>query len=138
MTAYTEEADEAITSSPRPVEPGDLVTHEDDIGGSLGRVFSVEEGMVRVSWSHSGKCVPVKADRLHLLERPDAYACVSFNGTDEISGDTVEYCFVTVGSPSEVAGDVKLYERNPSYTVDSFRISETPATEVSEDNEDPE
>src|ERR1044072_712919 len=121
MNEYTEEADRAITAARRPVEPGDLVTHEDDIGGILGRVFSVDDTQAQVSWSHSSPCVTVSKDRLHFLERPEFYACVSFQGTDEISGEDISYCFVSTGTAEEIQRDLTVYGPNSSYTVSSSR-----------------
>jgi len=124
MTTYTDEADKAITAAQRTVEPGDLVTHEDDIGGILGRVFALEGHMVSVLWSHSGKCVPVAADRVHFLERPEAFVAVSYRGEDGITGEMVEYCFVSEGPVDAVRKDIATYEKLPTYIIVASRLGE--------------
>lgn len=122
MTAYTEEADKAITAAQRTVEPGDLVTHEDLQGCVHGRVFSVEEGTVHVLWGTSGTPHPTQAERVHFLERPNSYACVTVTGKDEVGGSDMDYTFVSVGTADEIREDLQTYRKVPTYTVNSFRV----------------
>lgn len=116
MSAYTEDADKAIMAAQRTVEPGDLVTHEDDIGGILGRVFTVVDDTVQVIWSQTGRCVSVAADRIHFLERPEAYVSVEYS-PDESNGEENSYRFVAVGTAEEVRQDMAVYGRSAQHTV---------------------
>lgn len=132
---YTDEVDREIRNSPRTLEPGDLVRHEDGFG-ELGHVLEHEDdGYVRVYWP-TGKCTSVKGGRLRLAERPAAYIAVSYQGHDEVSGTRTSYCFVASGTPDSIARDMELFNGVEGYTVLSFRIPQEVPEEVPEDSDE--
>lgn len=122
MTQYTDEADQAITAVQRTVLPGDQVTHEDATMVLLGRVCFVEEGNVSVLWEGSDTPTPVAADRVHFLERPDSFACVTFEGHDDVSDTPMKYTLMCLGSPDTIREDLEVYGKIPGYTVHSSRV----------------
>jgi hypothetical protein len=130
MTEYTDEADREITDARRTVQCGDLVTHCDALYVILGRVYAVDDdGTASVSWSGQGADHGIPVDRLKYMERPEAYACVEFNGHDEIDGEETSYAFVVTGEAAGVMADLEMYQRTAHYTVTSSYIP-APAEEA--------
>jgi hypothetical protein len=120
---YTDEADDVIRATPRTLEPGDVVCHEDGFG-DLGHVLEQEDdGYLRVYWP-TGKCTSVRGNRLRLMERPSAYLAVSFQGCDEVSGTRTSYCFAISDTPEIIARDKDLFDAVEGYTVLSYRLPE--------------
>lgn len=110
------------------LEPGDLVAHEDIpqrlATGRVARADDDNPGNVVVIWSDM-TAVSVASERLKLIERPEAYAIVDFEGwqarhPDEVTIDP--YTFVVTGTAEPVGDDVAIYQDAPRYRVVSFRL----------------
>lgn len=106
----------AVATEPQ-IRPGDVVCHVDLDSSVNGRVFAVEGEFARVAWCGNGVGRAVALDRLRFLERPEAYACVSFAGYDPREEDQVTYDWVSAGSADDVAEDIRVYEVTRGYTV---------------------
>lgn len=122
MTEYSDAVDREIQEAPRSVQPGDLVRHKDDPFRELGWVFALDDdGKASVHLMGLTVQDGIPVDRLVFVERPEAYACVEFNGHDDVDNTTVSYAFVDTGTAQWIADSLDLYRKINGYTVlDSF------------------
>lgn len=118
------------------LEPGDLVSHE-DIPSRLGtcRVAYADDaapGSVVVIWSDMTSS-SVKSERLRMVERPEAYAVVKFEGWEARTREEITidpYTFIVTGDIETTSDDVAIYQDAPRYRVVSFRLGREESPEA--------
>lgn len=113
--------------STEALEPGDLVAHEDIPEHVVtGRVARLEDAeTLIVTWMGMPDTTSVPSNRLRLIERPEAYVVVEYEGLQARTPEEITinpYTFVVTGCSAEVSNDVAIYQDVPRYKVVSFRI----------------
>lgn len=125
MTEHTDETNEGVSASPRTIQAGDIVAHVDVPYCILGNVYAVQDGQASVDWSGTDMRDGVPVERLRLIQRPDAYVCVSYEGHDEVTGERNAYRFVHTSdyddTTDQVVEDIAFYGKTAGYIiVDSY------------------